>query len=479
MIFAFVDEATLAACALVCRPWKEPALDELWKHLDSLLPLFGLLFDVEALLLGGGEYPENLLMRGVDWLKFRSYAQRVRSIDIEPGSLSLFHVNMALLAVASIDHPFGSLFLPHVHRLELGLDFKLLDEEAAALFPSLQGLAPNLQELSITFTSPILVGDLEAPLSRWISSLQHLTKLWLPPYYQPKMIVTAAGELKELKVLKIMVKSAMVANEEGMQMEFAPNTFPMLRALAWNSSLPNAFQLLQPSPRVEALESLYLDCSGYDDHVTIPTFTRLIGHACPRLREVSLILLPDWWTRAESSVGPLDMEVLYGLAPCENLVTLQIGHPFPMTLNESDVHWIGRSWRNLERLVLCVDPDLDRPINPRMGASILALPLLAELLPNLTRLGLYFRESDVMRFSGDLHPQHQFKNLRTLQLIREGIRFSYTTKQNIPSPKIGSGGKAMNLRSTFAPAACAAEILCKSSDPTNGGDLAGFQGWVC
>lgn len=55
-IFSVVDQATLVACALVCRSWKEPALDELWKHLDSILPLFGLLFNAKALLQGGGEY---------------------------------------------------------------------------------------------------------------------------------------------------------------------------------------------------------------------------------------------------------------------------------------------------------------------------------------------------------------------------------------------------------------------------------------
>lgn len=46
MVFAFGDQATLAACALVRRLWREPALDELWKHLDSISPLLGLLPDV-------------------------------------------------------------------------------------------------------------------------------------------------------------------------------------------------------------------------------------------------------------------------------------------------------------------------------------------------------------------------------------------------------------------------------------------------
>ncbi|KAG8901252.1 hypothetical protein FRC00_008224 [Tulasnella sp. 408] len=317
-------------------------------------------------------------------------------------------------------------------ELELGLDLGLevSREETAALFHSLQRLSLNIQELSISATTFSVVSDAEIPLSEWISSLRQLTKLSLPPYYQSKAIVRAAGELKKLKEFKIMADSIVTANQEGRKMEFWPDAFPKLRRLEWNSSLPRAFQLLQPSPQAQALVTLYLDCSSYDPHVDVPTFTRLIGRTCPQLRELSLFLFPDPWKQHveafddpldldvlddEASRGPLDMDALNGLAACQNLVTLRIGHPFPLTLNGNDVHWIGTTWKKLESLVLCVDPDLNRTIEPWMGTPISALPLLAKLLPNLTHLGLYFKESDRMRFSGDLYPKHQFKNLETLQ----------------------------------------------------------------
>ncbi|KAG8901253.1 hypothetical protein FRC00_008225, partial [Tulasnella sp. 408] len=233
------------------------------------------------------------------------------------------------------------------------------------------------------------------------------------------------------------MNSTVARNREGREMEFRSEAFPKLRRLEWNSSLPRAFQLLQQSPQAQTLESLYLDCSGYDTQVDVPTFTRLVGSSCPRLRELSLFLFPDPWKQhtensdepvdvdtldGEASHGPLDMDVLYGLALCQNLVTLRIGHPFPLTLNESDVHWIGTTWKKLELLVLCVDPDLNRTIEPWMGTPISTLPLFAKLLPNLNHLGLYFNESSGMRFSGDLHPKHQFKNLGTLQVGFSTVR---------------------------------------------------------
>ncbi|KAG8961454.1 hypothetical protein FRC00_012218, partial [Tulasnella sp. 408] len=461
MVFASADQATLAACAVVCRAWKESALDELWKHLDSILPLFRLLFDVEALLLSGlgGELEFDCVssINDADWTKFRPYTQRVRSIDIDSISLSLFHSNRALLPAAAIHHPFETPLLPHVRKvkciaccpacqlsvltfvsqstveLELGLDLELnvSREETAPLLRSLRRLSPNIQELVISATGLSVVRDVEIPLSEWISSLRQLTKLSLPPYCQSTAIVRAAGELPELKEFNITMNSTVARNREGREMEFWPDAFPKLRRLEWNSSLPRAFQLLQQSPQAQGLESLYLDCSSYDTQVDVPTFTRLIGRACPRLRELSLFLFPDPWKQPaeafngplhvdvldrEASRGPLDMDVLYGLAPCQDLVTLRIGHPFPLTLNESDVNWIGTTRKKLECLVLCVDPDLHRAIESWMGTPISTLPLLAKLLLNLNHLGLYFNERDRMRFPGELHPQHQFKNLETLQV---------------------------------------------------------------
>ncbi|KAG8901251.1 hypothetical protein FRC00_008223 [Tulasnella sp. 408] len=439
VIFSGANQATLVACALVCSSWKEPALDELWKHLESILPLFRLLFNAKALLQGGREYYQHLnpkdaisSVRNADWERFSYYARRVRTINIEPGGLRLFHVNKALrLVVASIDYPFGPSFLPHVRKvkwiaccpacqalmlrftssstvdLELGL-------KSVSLIGSLRELAPDLRELALRMTEPTPVGSLEDPLSRWISSLRHLTTLWLPPYYLSKTIVAAAGELRELRELKIMADPSVRPDEEGKEMEFRPDTFPTLRILECNLSLPRAVQLLQPSPRVEALESLYLDCSGHDNQ-SVSALTHLLGQSGLQLREISLILFLDRRTSAES-FGPVNVDVLYSLAPCHNLVSLRLAHSFPMTLTDDDVRWMGTKWKKLKTLVLCIDPDTDRLITPEMGTSIFTLALFAELLPNLSHLGLYFRNRDVVRFSGNLHPQHQFKNLRTLQV---------------------------------------------------------------
>jgi hypothetical protein len=43
MIFRFLDDASNASNARVCRQWSEIALDTLWKDVNDLYRLFGLL----------------------------------------------------------------------------------------------------------------------------------------------------------------------------------------------------------------------------------------------------------------------------------------------------------------------------------------------------------------------------------------------------------------------------------------------------
>lgn len=43
IVFNFVDKGQLPSCARVNKAWRDPALDELWKELPSVFPLFELL----------------------------------------------------------------------------------------------------------------------------------------------------------------------------------------------------------------------------------------------------------------------------------------------------------------------------------------------------------------------------------------------------------------------------------------------------
>ena len=52
LIFRYVDKTTLAASAIVCRAWLNPALNELWRCLDDPLVLLRLLSPMHTVNAG-------------------------------------------------------------------------------------------------------------------------------------------------------------------------------------------------------------------------------------------------------------------------------------------------------------------------------------------------------------------------------------------------------------------------------------------
>ncbi|KAF9442723.1 hypothetical protein P691DRAFT_680885 [Macrolepiota fuliginosa MF-IS2] len=78
----------LAAAALTCRAWMEPALDRLWRSLDKLFPLFRLLpafYRSDTTFVLRGRVSEE------DWGRFDWYAGRVKSFCYtrDPDSLDI------------------------------------------------------------------------------------------------------------------------------------------------------------------------------------------------------------------------------------------------------------------------------------------------------------------------------------------------------------------------------------------------------
>ena len=62
MVFRFLDDASNASNARVCRQWSEIALDTLWRDVDDLYRLFGLL----APLRKADDQEDGLLLRPDD-----------------------------------------------------------------------------------------------------------------------------------------------------------------------------------------------------------------------------------------------------------------------------------------------------------------------------------------------------------------------------------------------------------------------------
>ncbi|KAL4070775.1 hypothetical protein J3A83DRAFT_4358872 [Scleroderma citrinum] len=151
---------SLSRLARTCKAMCEPALNVLWKELDSLLPLIGL-------------FPNNLLKRArrpglglakapnpEDWDRLLEYGKRVRRITYVESS----SVSQSVFATIS-DHSPVSYILPELQQLVWKI------ETAAGLEASMLFVNPELQSLVLE------VGNRALKLDDYLSEVCRRTQL--------------------------------------------------------------------------------------------------------------------------------------------------------------------------------------------------------------------------------------------------------------------------------------------------------------
>ncbi|KIO26782.1 hypothetical protein M407DRAFT_7665 [Tulasnella calospora MUT 4182] len=128
MIFVMLDQQACATACLVCRRWNSAALDELWRSLPSLVPLFGVLgplVDTET---------------GRSWDLFKSYAARVRRLTYDDDDEYGAVISTGLIIQAIAVHPGG--ILPNL-RAFFGFGTSLPVNDNAALSAALNTFLKN------------------------------------------------------------------------------------------------------------------------------------------------------------------------------------------------------------------------------------------------------------------------------------------------------------------------------------------------
>ncbi|KAG8944663.1 hypothetical protein FRC04_001627 [Tulasnella sp. 424] len=442
-VLSFATHSALASCAVVCKPWSEVALDYLWRDLDSVFPLLELVMDIHLLDdLGfsgdlGLERFSNMLS-GADWSRFQIYAGRVKHLSYENGepyrndwTPSLDPNGIALLCLRS---PSGLVLLPRLKTLEWSTDesvapiFPFLSPQLESLeveltgtsylandfFSTLAGRIPNLK--SFTLKTPIPSRDIEGSLQKVISSWKNLEALKLPPYYLRPSILEAAASLPNLIHLDQDYTCYPPKDVTATLQELPQDAFLKLETFAFNANPAPAKRLLRRySDLFTRLTEILLNAMGGINNAEVLEFTRHLGSTCPRLIQVSFDLSVEPGLQ-KGSITPLSIGVIESLFPCRDLEMLEIGHPFPLTLDEDDVERMAAAWPKLTTFYACHDPDLSLPIPGDMGNSLSILQAFARHHPMVRDLGLFFAKDKMVTFSGDLYPEFEFHCLETISV---------------------------------------------------------------
>ncbi|KIO32396.1 hypothetical protein M407DRAFT_18707 [Tulasnella calospora MUT 4182] len=440
--FSFATQSTLGTCALVCKLWSEVALDELWKHLDSVFPLLELVMSLELLRNLGLRVPDasqilSSKLSDADWSRFHYYSRKVRSISYDhekryrPNSITPA-IGPEAIAMLCLHHPSGLEMLPRLETLKwstngsttpilpfLSSRVKSLEVELTGgsqsvddFFRALAGRTPHLTNFHLkTLTA---VKDIEPSLRKAIGTWKKLETLILPPYYLRPSIVGLVASLPNLKTLEHDYTCHPPYDEAAMLQELPENAFPELDSFGFNSNPPSAQRLaLKYSGLFTRLTSINIDAANSVGGEEALTFVHHLGSKCVQLLDISLNFCLGWGPQGEVA-SPLSFRVLESLFPCRKLRMLLVGHPHPLTINETDVERIAAAWPKLVIFELCKEPDLSLPIPEDMGNSLSILPTFARHFPMMKDLGLFFAKDQDFSFSGNLYPKFEFCQLDNL-----------------------------------------------------------------
>ncbi|KAG6822700.1 hypothetical protein H0H92_012901, partial [Tricholoma furcatifolium] len=185
MVFQFLDDASNATNALVSRQWSEIALDNLWKEVSDLHPLFNTLAPLEIV---DNSY---LYMHSIHHSVFDAIARSRLTLDILPN-----------LSTLEWDDPPLDLCVVFMHKNVKSLILRLPDdnvEEVVGVFADVVQRMPNLCHLDLCFDCSVVV--FEAAIIRLFSNLPTLERINLPPFCLTSNIAEAVSSIKTLQIL--------------------------------------------------------------------------------------------------------------------------------------------------------------------------------------------------------------------------------------------------------------------------------------
>ncbi|KAG8854563.1 hypothetical protein FRB96_007433 [Tulasnella sp. 330] len=396
-----------AAMARVSKRWSSPALDSLWAHLDSVLPL---LETVVPLTVMAGTWRFSSDVALADWDRFTSYANRIHFLSHTDqtgfkGSTSLISTELisqftmfrpvdrtpafcnlkALRWAAKNAHSFLAL-LPFVSPTLKRLRLEWLGSGSDVCARLLHGLAARKPSLS-EFTLITKQNDtaLSAALGRFLQRQTCLIKVWLPPYSASSEVIkglSASPALEEWACSSLKEYHAPVT--AGMQFQWAADMFVALRSLVLYTPLSSTFKITSETSRPR-ITRLVLVMGTLSDRDQLIALTKSLPKSFNNLERITLC----FFSGPAGTGICIDFGAIQNLLECRGLIELQIRHNSPMPLQSRDVASMGVAWKHMKHLSLCADPVMIPP--SELGSSMDLLEDFATHLPNLESLGTYVR----------------------------------------------------------------------------------------
>ncbi|KAI5123363.1 hypothetical protein M0805_001784 [Coniferiporia weirii] len=425
-IFTFADDASLARCARVCSSWSDNALDVLWRHLDTFIPLFNVLSPLEPDANGLLHFKTALRRR--DWERFQKYAQRVRVFSISGDTPEL-----ASDAIAQIYQKRPTICLtPKLTELGVWtLSADVLEFSLLFIHDGLETLAVSPPVYSTS------VQEFFEEMAARVPRLKDLRFLHLPQRCPETFLPKLTSSLLELETVHLigcnLLTSSVKAlsplprlkriawghtlphsSEEAKRVHFERtlnlDSFSTLTTLSLTAALPDIKKFIGSTPNLTSLAIRFFSLEGVR---ALYTLLDTISQRCHYIRELYIQAFPKSNTtlkRAEYlAFSPEPFPTVPSLS---NLTMFTLFSPFLLLFNDSElVHFVS-GLPAMERLYLSPHPDvIEEPV-----LTLDVLPGIASVCPKLRYLGLHVDCTKLESIDLNLSHAPLFESLDTLDL---------------------------------------------------------------
>ncbi|KIM36384.1 hypothetical protein M413DRAFT_292532 [Hebeloma cylindrosporum] len=407
------SKRNLLRLALTCKAFIEPALDRLWRSLDCLFPLLKIL---PAFSQSDGTYVLRGAISAEDWMRFDSYARRIRKFVYtrDPDNLDIaMHVYFRLAQLRS------TALLPslrHLHCPAVSQNDFLVSGICLFLSPSLQ----TLEFESISSVEDKLCGTVLHTLYSDGARMEKVTLRGHGLSWDTLSMAIKFEHLRELELagmgksldLKLLQQIGALPWLVDLAVDFTDSTIPPLEEDIGLRDL-KSLMITGPIPFIESflprIATPYLE-----------TFVAVAPSNPPVDKKAFLESVVSRWKDTLSRIGlvrqqtddaveSLTVAVLAPLLPLRRLTYLRV-EGYSMDLTDLHILEFANAWPLMTTLLLpFIAAGRPRP-------TIHSLRTVASLLPHLRHLRIPLDTADVVSFLSTGSPHTPLHELHTLTI---------------------------------------------------------------
>lgn len=371
----------LAALARTCKAYLEPALDRLWRSLDTLYPLFRIL---PAFVITSSTHVIRGKITANDWARFDYYARRVKRFCYtrDPTYLDIaMHVYFRVAQLRSSSSPLLSC-LRYLYCPDISQNDFLISGVCLFLSPSLQ----SLEFCKITSIEDKLTGTFLYTLFEDGAQLENITfkgagltqgtlDLILPFENLRSLELEGMGNVIEVEWLKQLSTKhrleELALDFTGSNLAPDPNTslqeieaggfkFPNLKSLMLTAPLSFTRAFI-PKVGSQALETVVAVTATDTSHERTGFTGEVVDRWSTSLRSFALVhTVSANATTTDANGNPIptglptgdfDFASLARLLPCQALEEFRL-EGYTMDMTDENVEMLASAWPNLTKLLL-------------------------------------------------------------------------------------------------------------------------------